>query len=337
VHDGVLDQRLQHEVRHERVHHIRIDIGVHVEPALEAHLHDVEIELQQLQLARQRDLLLARPLERHAQQFAQTRDHATHAARVALHERRHRVQRVEQEVRVQLRTQHREPRLRELRLQLCRLRGQPNGLVVPRSISREDVARDTRREHCEIHGEVIEKPETQETRAPRDGRAASGTHWKIEHRVAHEVRRDIHEHGRQHADTEEEQHATEPIPARLETDPARHPEDRDGQHRPQIVLGERKRDRRGRRERLLEGRAARVEQPARRRQNRENGPEREDEQQLGPLQGEAAAVAVARSVSVREGESRRNHVSTIRLEPCARQVAPYERHQRVHGLHGRRE
>src|SRR5687768_2532919 len=79
VHDRVLDERLQDEVGHERVHHVVVDVLVDRESTLKADLHDVQVQLKQLELAGERDLLLVRSLERHSQELAQARDHAPHA------------------------------------------------------------------------------------------------------------------------------------------------------------------------------------------------------------------------------------------------------------------
>src|SRR3546814_7612878 len=85
------------------------------QPVLETHFLDVEIELQRLDLLRQRDARGRLVGERVAQEGRQAREHRVR--RLGLleqHQHRHAVQRVEQEERVKLVAQHRE--LRRLRL-----------------------------------------------------------------------------------------------------------------------------------------------------------------------------------------------------------------------------
>src|SRR5690606_3601145 len=109
--DGVLDERLKNEVGDESRARLGLDVHLDHEPPLEANLHDLEVTLNERQLILERNLLLFGPLERGAQQLAEPGDHAPDAAGVALHQRRNRVQRIEKEMGVQLRTQRREPRV----------------------------------------------------------------------------------------------------------------------------------------------------------------------------------------------------------------------------------
>ena len=90
------------------------------ETILEARLFDVEVLLQEVALFLQRDDGLAAAIEGDAQQIAQAADHAIGRLGIAVHERRDRVQRVEEEVRVQLRLQRLQPRLDDLRFELRR-------------------------------------------------------------------------------------------------------------------------------------------------------------------------------------------------------------------------
>ena len=87
-----------------------------------------------------------------AQQLAQPRDHAPHAARVALDERRDGVERVEEEVRVELRAQRVEPRLGELVRELDRL-------LTPRAEAQRVGARDADGDDAEGEDERVEEPE----------------------------------------------------------------------------------------------------------------------------------------------------------------------------------
>ena len=75
VADGVLDERLQQQVRHQRVERLGIDLDRDAQPAAEPRLLDLEVLLQDVELVLERHLLRARRVERHAQQIAQLIDH----------------------------------------------------------------------------------------------------------------------------------------------------------------------------------------------------------------------------------------------------------------------
>src|SRR5271169_4618968 len=64
--DGVFHQRLQNQVRHERVHGGRVDGGFHLQAIAEARLLDVDVLLQEHQLLLQGNFLHAHSVERHA-------------------------------------------------------------------------------------------------------------------------------------------------------------------------------------------------------------------------------------------------------------------------------
>ena len=114
--DRVLHQQLQHERRNtrraQRVRHVEI----HRQP-LEAQHLDLQVCIDEPELVLQRRLLTARDGERGAEERGECRDRGVGLRRVGVHEARDRVQRVEQEVRVQLKPERLQPRRRELRLQ----------------------------------------------------------------------------------------------------------------------------------------------------------------------------------------------------------------------------
>ncbi len=83
-----------------------------------AHAHDLQVDLEQLELARERGLLVGPRIERGAQQVRQARDHAVRRLDVAVHLGRDRVQCVEQEVRMQLALQRLQVGFGEPRAQL---------------------------------------------------------------------------------------------------------------------------------------------------------------------------------------------------------------------------
>ena len=87
----------------------RIDVEMRAQPVLEAHLLDLEIELQRLDLLRERDLRGRLVDQRVAQEGGQPRQHRIGAlGLLQQHQGRDRVQRVEQEMRVELIAQHRQ-------------------------------------------------------------------------------------------------------------------------------------------------------------------------------------------------------------------------------------
>ena len=107
--DGVLDERLENQPRHVGVERLRIDVELHGQPILEANLFDLEVLLQELQFLFQRDAGGAGAIEGEAEQIAEPADHAIRRFGIRVHERRDRVERVEQEVRVELRFERLEP------------------------------------------------------------------------------------------------------------------------------------------------------------------------------------------------------------------------------------
>ena len=84
--DRVLDQRLQDQRGNERTGRLRVDDGLDLKPTLKAHLHDVQILPEKMELLLDGDLRLSRTLECVAQQLAQARDHAADSAWIALNQ-----------------------------------------------------------------------------------------------------------------------------------------------------------------------------------------------------------------------------------------------------------
>src|SRR5829696_2177641 len=116
VADGVLDERLQHEIGYERVTRVRVDSKAHREPVLEPDLLNLDVVRKQLQLSRERDFLLARTAQRHTQQLTQSGHNALRRVAVGADERVDGVERVEEEVGMQLETQALQLCARESRL-----------------------------------------------------------------------------------------------------------------------------------------------------------------------------------------------------------------------------
>ena len=113
IFDRILDQRLEQQRRQPRLAGGGIDVEMRPQPLLEAHLLDLEIELQRLDLLRDRDLAGRLVDQRVAQEGRQPRQHRVGAVGLLQqHQGRDRIQRVEQEVRVELVAQHRQLRAR---------------------------------------------------------------------------------------------------------------------------------------------------------------------------------------------------------------------------------
>jgi len=101
-------------------------------------------------------------VQRMPQQLAEARDHLAHAAWVALHQAGNGVQRVEQEMRVQLRAERVKPRAGELCLETRGVRGERHRFFQPRLVPEVVVARERGAEHRDVHHEIIEELEAQD-------------------------------------------------------------------------------------------------------------------------------------------------------------------------------
>ena len=104
--------------------------------------------------------MLRPAVESIAQQLAQARDHPSHATRVALDQRRNRVQRVEQKMGIELRVEGRQLRFSELRLELRGFCLQNCRLVFARAKPQEVIASESSSEHPPKKNEVIEDHRT---------------------------------------------------------------------------------------------------------------------------------------------------------------------------------
>src|SRR5205807_4030570 len=118
VHQGVLHERLQQQLRNRRGVSLRRDLPAHLEPLAKAHLLQVQIRLEEIQLLPERDEIGAAVLEHGAQQRRERAQHTLRRHAVGLDESRYSLQGVEQEMRVQLRAQRLQLALREALPQL---------------------------------------------------------------------------------------------------------------------------------------------------------------------------------------------------------------------------
>ena len=118
IFDRIFDQRLQQQRRQPRADRLGFDPEMRPQPVLEAHFLDFEVELQRLDFLRQRDLGGRLVGQRVAQEGRQPREHRIGPlGLLQQHQRRDRIQRVEQEMRVELVAQHRQLRRRRLAFQ----------------------------------------------------------------------------------------------------------------------------------------------------------------------------------------------------------------------------
>src|SRR5712675_1934736 len=114
----IFDQWLKDEARHERFARLVGYMHIDLELVVESYLHDLEVSLEEGYLLGHDHFRLVTAIQSVAQQLAQPCYHASHSTRVPLDERRHSMKRVEEKMRIELRIERRELRLRELRLKL---------------------------------------------------------------------------------------------------------------------------------------------------------------------------------------------------------------------------
>ncbi len=184
VANRVLDERLQDQRRHHHVQGGRVDPILDAQPIAEVHLLDVEIRAQILELLGQLDFLHADLAQRDAEQIAEPLDHRVRLLRIAMDERRDRVQRVEQEMRMQLLLQRLQLRFHQPRLEPRRPHLARAGLSVVIDGMLEPDQRPIHRQH------LIDRAEERVgDRHPQIRRAASQSLQVItQQRDEHEMR-----------------------------------------------------------------------------------------------------------------------------------------------------
>ena len=105
--DRILNERLQDQAGHQRIRRTLVDVFLDDQAITEADLFDFEIQVQRMQLGPERDALHRIAVERVSQKIAQPAHSLVRGLVGAVEdERRDGVERVEQEMRVQLVTQH---------------------------------------------------------------------------------------------------------------------------------------------------------------------------------------------------------------------------------------
>src|ERR1043165_4952183 len=82
--ERVLDERLQDEVRHERVERLLGDAPLRAQASLKTDFHDFNVAVEQLELLAQRHLVGGARVDRASQQLAEARDHLADARGIAV-------------------------------------------------------------------------------------------------------------------------------------------------------------------------------------------------------------------------------------------------------------
>src|SRR5207244_2257269 len=128
----ILDDRLEQQRRHRVIQAAAVDLVLYVEPIPEACLLELDVAVHPFDLGGQRHELLPRLIEIGPHEVAEIDKHLQRARVVAqTNERRNRVQRVEQEVRLDLQSKRVQLRSRELGLQARLVE-----LELPRAVAR---------------------------------------------------------------------------------------------------------------------------------------------------------------------------------------------------------
>jgi hypothetical protein len=125
VHDRVFDERLQQHRRDARLRERLRQLERVLQPAAHPYRLHVEIAAQEPEFLLERAALLARSGERCAQVAVQVREHDARALRVGLDQRIEVRERVEQEMRLDLRLQQLQLRLDRVALDLARSLARP--------------------------------------------------------------------------------------------------------------------------------------------------------------------------------------------------------------------
>src|SRR3984885_4872470 len=119
VANRLLGQRLQNEIGNQQIERRRVDGAPYFEPVREANLFDIEILVEVFHLPFEPNLLDSGAIEGEAQEIAEARNHAVRCLHITIHERGDSVQRVEQEMRLQLHLEHFELRHRQFGFELA--------------------------------------------------------------------------------------------------------------------------------------------------------------------------------------------------------------------------
>jgi hypothetical protein len=100
VTDGVLNERLQDQGWHLLIEHCRIGVNLYCEALTEPPPLNTDIEIENLQFTRKRNLVRFHLIERNSQQLAKTKKNVFGGPRVLRDESNGRLKRIEEEVRL---------------------------------------------------------------------------------------------------------------------------------------------------------------------------------------------------------------------------------------------
>src|SRR5271165_3361036 len=106
VADGIFHQRLQYQIRHQRPQRMRLDVHLHLQPVLEARLLNVNVFLEERQLAAERHFVDTHGVQREAQQVRQLQSHVLGREAVVPGQGGDGIQGIEQKVRLELDLQY---------------------------------------------------------------------------------------------------------------------------------------------------------------------------------------------------------------------------------------
>src|SRR5208337_538151 len=100
--DGIFHQRLQEQIRHQCRQGVWLDVHLHLQPVVEASLLNVNVLLEERQLAAERHFVDTHGIQREAQQVRQLQRHVLSGEAVVAGQSGDGIQSVEQEVRLKL-------------------------------------------------------------------------------------------------------------------------------------------------------------------------------------------------------------------------------------------
>ena len=148
AHD-VFDERLKQEARDEFAQGLARCVNVGREPIGKTDVHDAEVPCQNLEFGFEPDLLRVAGPQGQAQHVAQAGKHLIRGLDVTMHERRDAVERIEQEMVMELRLQGRQLSLRQLRLELRRAEVARAGAAIVFDCIEQDHEVELVEEHAE--------------------------------------------------------------------------------------------------------------------------------------------------------------------------------------------
>src|SRR5689334_7051134 len=117
VPDSVLDQWLENQTGHPDGERVAVDLEIKPEALAKPPLLNPSVVFEKVDFAAERNLLSLRAIQGNAQQFAETQQDLLRYVRLLMDHHRRRLKGVEQEMRLELRSQGLKPRLGQMALQ----------------------------------------------------------------------------------------------------------------------------------------------------------------------------------------------------------------------------